>query len=108
MRPCKPRWHAFDRFSALNKITTVIILCAGSAWLMGHASSGFSLGLAQASHGRCVAFAFVAVLTGGIQMVFISYYAALVGLTQLLAALGAGFGTAPLWVPSKSRLAYSL
>ena len=91
-----PGGMLFDRFSARGIITTVVSLCALSAWLMGHAHNAVSLGLARLVMGGASAFAFVAVLTIAYRWFSDRYYASLVGMTQLLAALGAVFGTAPL------------
>lgn len=91
-----PAGMLYDRFSARTINTAVTALCALSAWCYGHANSAFMLGLSRFLMGAASSFAFVAVLTAAYRWFSQQYYALFVGLTQLLAALGAVFGTAPL------------
>jgi len=86
----------FDRFNARSIMSVVVALCALSAWLMGHAESSFTLASARFLMGGASAFAFVGVLTVAYRWFSDKWYAFLVGITQLLASVGAVFGTAPL------------
>ncbi len=91
-----PAGLLFDRFSMRSLMVGVTFVCAASAFIYGHAKGPAELAMARLLMGGASAFAFVAVLTVANRWFSARYYAALVGVAQLLASMGAGAITALL------------
>ena len=91
-----PAGLLFDRFSARFLITVATVVCAFGALFFGitHAVEWSSLGRFMMGVGS--AFAFIGVLVVAANWYEAKYFALLVGIAQLLAALGAMSGAAPL------------
>lgn len=91
-----PAGLLFDRFSARLLITTATVICAFGALFFGitHAVQWASLGRFMMGVGS--AFAFIGVLVVAANWYESKYFALLVGIAQLLAALGAMSGEVPL------------
>lgn len=85
-----PAGLLFDRFSIRSLMVSVTVVCAISAFIYGHASGSIELAISRLLMGGASAFAFVAVLTVASRWFSAHYYAALVGVAQLLASVGAG------------------
>ena len=91
-----PAGLLFDRFSLRSLMVIVTGVCSASAFIYSYAHGASELGLARFMMGGASAFAFVAVLTVANRWFSSRYYAALVGVAQLLASMGAGAITALL------------
>lgn len=91
-----PAGLLFDRYSMRFIMMMVTLVCALSAFIYGYSEGPKSLALARLMMGGASAFAFVAVLTVANRWFSARYYAALVGVAQLLASMGAGAITALL------------
>jgi MFS family permease len=85
-----------DRFSVRYCLIFSIIVCTLGAYLFSIAHSAWILSIARFIMGLGSSFAFVSVLTIAYQWFSGKVFAFLVGLAQLLAALGAWAGQSPL------------
>ena len=86
----------FDRFSARKIITYALIMCIVGTGLFAISNAGWYMALARLLAGLGSAFAFVGVLVVADQWFSAKYFALLVGIAQLLAAIGAMLGQVPL------------
>lgn len=86
----------YDRFGPRSLITIAALLCACGAFFFGFAESLTALALGRFLMGIGSAFAFIGVLVVATRWFPAYYFAFLVGVAQLLAALGALGGELPL------------
>ena len=86
----------FDRFSARTLITIAILICSLGAFFFGLTGNVYYAALGRFLMGIGSAFAFVGVLIVAARWFPSRYFAFLVGIAQLLAALGALMGELPL------------
>lgn len=91
-----PAGLLYDRFNVRIVLTVPVILCALGALLFSMADSIFLGSLGRLLMGAGGAFAFIGVLVVISDLFSVKYFPFFVGLTQLLAALGAMFGGLPL------------
>lgn len=85
-----------DRFSLKKLLSFAVALCVLGAFAFAVAEHVIWLGISRFMVGIGSAFAFVSVLIVSMQWFSKKYFALLVGLAQLLAAIGALLGEAPL------------
>ncbi len=91
-----PAGLLFDRFHVRNVLMLPLLLCAGGCFVFALAK-GFWLGaVGRLLMGAGSAFAFIAVLVVATDIFSQKWFALLAGITQMLAALGAMAGEAPL------------
>ena len=95
-----PAGLLFDRFSSKSLLIFATLICAIGSLLFSHGSAATSLALARFLTGLGSAFAFIGVLVIADQWFDAKYFPLLVGIAQLLAAVGAMSGEMPLayWV----------
>ncbi len=91
-----PAGLLFDRFKTRSIITVSILICVAGAFLFGHSQDAFMAAGGRFLMGIGSAFAFIGVLMVATKCFPMPYFALLVGIAQLLAALGALGGEAPL------------
>lgn len=91
-----PSGLLYDRFGPRTLVTIATALCAVGALLFGTSHSVFVLGIARFMLGIGSAFAFVGSLTVAARWLPASWFAIFVGITQLLAVIGAMAGGLPL------------
>ncbi len=85
-----------DRFGPRRLVSTALLLCAVGATLFAVSHWVWLSALSQVLLGGSAAFAYVSVLFIALRWFPVRYFGALVGLTELVGALGAIFGEAPL------------
>jgi MFS family permease len=93
-----PSGFLLDRFSPRLIITLSILTCSIGSMLFATADNIYLGSLARLLMGSGSAFAFVSVLVVTADLFPAKYFAALVGVTQMLAALGAMAGQMPVGV----------
>jgi MFS family permease len=86
----------FDRFNARVLITLAVLICSLGSFFFGMTEHVIYAGLGRFLMGIGSAFAFVGVLVVAARWFSGKYFAFLVGLAQLLAAVGALMGELPL------------
>ncbi len=91
-----PAGLLFDRFNARTLIAIAILICVSGAFFFGWSENVWMAALGRFLMGIGSAFAFIGVLVVATQGFPLRYFAFLVGIAQLLAALGALGGEAPL------------
>lgn len=91
-----PAGLLYDRLTVRSVMILPLLLCAYGAYLFGVADSMIDGTIARMLMGAGGAFAFISVLVVASDVFPDRYFALLAGITQLLAALGAMFGEAPL------------
>ena len=91
-----PAGILFDKFNAKIILTTAAGICTFGIYLFVLTKSPLLLALGRFITGFGSAFAFVGVLVMANQWFASKYFAILVGIAQLIAALGAMFGEVPL------------
>jgi MFS family permease len=98
-----PAGLVFDRFNLKTVVCIACFFCALGLWLFT-LPNVLSLVLGRMLMGAGSAFAFISVLTIAAHGLPKKLFALLVGLTQMLAAVGAGLGESPLafWLSSRS------
>ncbi len=91
-----PAGILFDRFSPQLLLSLSILICSLGAYFFGETTTVYFAGLGRFMMGFGSAFAFIGVLVVASQWFEKKYFAFLVGIAQLLAALGAMGGELPL------------
>lgn len=91
-----PAGLLYDRFTVRSVMIIPLIVCAYGSYLFGVADTMVDGAIARVLMGAGGAFAFISVLVVAADVFPDKYFALLAGITQLLAALGAMFGEAPL------------
>ncbi len=91
-----PAGLLYDRFNIRPMIIYPLLFCVAGTFLFGIANSVFMASLARMLMGAGSAFAFIGVLTVAADVFPKRHFALVVGLTQMLAAIGAMFGGLPL------------
>ncbi len=91
-----PAGLLYDRFGPRKLITASIVICAAGSLFFGSTHSPAMLALGRFLMGIGSAFAFIGVLIVAARWFHPKYFALLVGIAQLLAALGAMGGSLPL------------
>lgn len=91
-----PSGLMFDRLNIVKVVGIAIFLCSIGAGLFGVSHTFFEAALARMLMGFGSAFAFISVLTAAARYFPANYFAMLVGVAQLLAAVGAIGGALPI------------
>lgn len=91
-----PAGLLYDRFTVRSVMILPLLICAYGSYLFGISDSMVDGAIARVLMGAGGAFAFISVLVVAADVFPDKYFALLAGITQLLAALGAMFGEAPL------------
>ena len=91
-----PAGLMYDRFNIRPMIIYPLALCVTGTFLFGLANSALMASLARLLMGAGSAFAFIGVLTVAADVFPRQHFALAVGITQMLAAIGAMFGGLPL------------
>ena len=91
-----PAGLMYDRFNIRPMIIYPLLLCIIGTFLFGIANSVLTASLARLLMGAGSAFAFIGVLTVAADVFPKKHFALAVGVTQMLAAIGAMFGGLPL------------
>jgi MFS family permease len=91
-----PAGLLFDRFKVRLVVIIPLLICASGAYVFSLANSGLEAALARVLMGLGGAYAFIAVLVVADDVFPSRHFAMLAGFAQLLAALGALAGVAPL------------
>ncbi len=91
-----PSGMLFDRFKPRVVISTSIIVCSLGVLAFAYSPNLYVSILARLLMGAGSAFAFLSVLVVSADLFENKYFALLVGVTQMLAAIGAMMGQAPL------------
>lgn len=86
----------YDRYSARILTTLAILGCAFGALFFSYTTTAFLAGFGRLLMGVGSAFAFISVLVVADRWFEAKYFALLVGIAQMLAAVGAYGGTEPL------------
>ena len=103
-----PSGLMYDRLNIVRVVSTAILICTLGAGAFGLAHSFTQAALARLFMGFSSAFAFISVLTTAARYFHPRYFAMLVGIAQLLAALGAIGGAVPIaWLNANFGWRYS-
>ena len=96
-----PAGLLFDRFSPKIILTSCIFVCGLSTILFGLSNNLIVLSIARFLTGASASFAFIGTLVLATRWFEAKYFALIVGLVQLLGAMGAIFGEVPVAIAAK-------